>query len=285
MILIVESGATKADWCLCGGRPGDGEHFCRMFRTSGFNAATMDAESVCGIVDEMLAHFGTACADGVAEIHFYAAGLVASNPPRAVAEVFARRFPNAQNVEFASDLLAAARALFGDSAGVAAIMGTGSNSCLYDGSSVVRCFRSGGFILGDEGGGAALGRMFLADYFKELVPEPLAAEFREAFPDVDYESAVRYIYKGASPSAYLASFAPFVAANSGNAYAASLMERNVRSFIERSLVRYGCTHVGTAGSFGLVCRNLLETIGAEYGLEFTDFIKSPIDRLVCYHLK
>lgn len=283
MILIVESGATKADWCLCGGRPG--EAACRMFRTSGFNAATMDAASFCGIAGEMLAHFGPDCAEAVEEIHFYAAGLVSDAPPPALAAAFADRFPNVRTMEFASDLLAAARALFGDSAGVAAIMGTGSNSCLYDGSSVVRCYRSGGFILGDEGGGASLGRMFLADYFKGLVPDSLAGKFRRAFPDVDYESAVRNIYKGTAPSGYLASFAPFVAANSCDSYAASLMERNVRSFIERSLSRYGCRRVGVAGSFGLVCRGMLETAGAEYGLEFTDFVKSPIDRLVYYHLK
>lgn len=283
MMLIVESGATKTDWCLCGGRTEDAE--CRKFRTPGFNAATMDAVSVCSIIGDMLDHFGNDCAEGVEEIHFYAAGLVSAFPPAALSASIAERFPNALSVEFASDLLAAARALFGDSAGVAAIMGTGSNSCLYDGRSVVRCYRSGGFVLGDEGSGASLGRMFLSDYFKELVPESLAEKFRETWPEVNYESAVRNIYKGTAPSAYLASFAPFVTAHADDEYAASLVEKNVRNFIERSLSRYGCTRVGTVGSFGLACRGVLETVGAEYGLEFTDFVKTPIDRLVYYHLK
>lgn len=285
MILIVESGATKTDWCLCAGRPGDDGHQCRKFRTAGFNAATMDAGSLCRMIEEIPSNFGCGCADRISEIYFYAAGLVSETPPPALVSAFSGHFRNASVMEFASDLIAAARALFGDSEGVAAIMGTGSNSCLYNGSSVVKCYRPGGFVLGDEGSAASLGRMFLADYFKELVPRSLASEFSMAFPDVTYASAVHNIYKGEKPSAYMASFAPFVTMHLDEPYAAALVENNVRAFIERSLSRYGCKRVGVCGSFGIACREVIEKAGASFGLEFTDFIQAPIDRLVYYHSK
>ena len=104
-------------------------------------------------------------------------------------------------VEFHSDIVAAARALWGDGSGVVAIMGTGSNSCLYEDGKVVRNIRPGGYVLGDEGSGVALGRAFLADYIKGLVPDEVAAEFDKEF-GLDYAGIVRKVYKEQAASAF-----------------------------------------------------------------------------------
>lgn len=271
------------DWCLCDvRRHGDAGPDIVRYRTAGVNVATMDFSVIDKVLSEFALQAGREVLSAVKEIHFYGAGLVskeASDPLRKALEV---SFPNATVMEFASDLLAAARALFGREAGVVAIIGTGSNSCLYDGEKVVRNIRSGGFILGDEGGGSVLGRMFLADYFKELVPESLAREFKECH-DLDYVSAVRHVYKSEAPSKYLASFARFVFEHRENAYAAGLIDRNLRDFIERSLVRYGVSNVGVVGSLGEACREELLRLGQEYGLDFVRFLKAPIDNLVDFH--
>lgn len=218
----------------------------------------------------------------MSHVYFYGAGLVSSQAEALLGSVIEMWCPFSQ-VEFHTDMEAAARAVFGDGSGVVAIMGTGSNSCLWENGSIVRNIRPGGFILGDEGGGAALGRMFLSDYIKGLVPEGLASLFDREF-GLDYPAIVKGVYKSEAPSRFVASFARFIYENRNDGYAAGLIERNIRDFIDRSLSRYGNHDVGIVGSFGYACREELETIGKEYGLEFVKFVKSPIDALVAYHL-
>ena len=122
-----------------------------------------------------------------------------------------------------------------------------------------------------------------ADYIKGLVPEDLASVF-DATYGLDYAAIVKGVYKSEAPSRFVASFARFVFENRDNEYAARLLERNLRDFMERSLVRYGKSEVGVVGSFGHACRKELESLGQEYGLNFIKFVKSPIDALVDYHL-
>lgn len=283
MKLIVESGATKADWCLCETDACGGGRVVRQIRTPGINVSVMTEDAVDRIVSGFVASADEELVGSVDELHFYAAGIVSSDVSAHLERQLGKHFRPACRMEFASDLLAAARALFGDGGGVAAIMGTGSNSCLYDGKEIVRCISSGGFVLGDEGSGASLGRMFLSDYFKGLVPPALAKEFAAAFPDVDYASAVREIYRGEAPSRYLASFAPFVTGHRDDSYAAGLVAVNVRNFVERSLSRYGCRRIGVAGSLGLACRSELERAVVVYGLEFVNFVQAPMSALIDYH--
>ena len=269
MILIVESGATKTDWCALAP---DGA--VERLQTPGMNLSTISAEANAAVFAEAVEHFS-----GVDEVHFYAAGLLEFPTERD--RVFKERFPKA-HFEYASDLLAAARAACGHAEGIAAILGTGSNTCLYDGDKIVRNIHGGGFIIGDEGSAAALGRMFLADLVKDLVPEPVAESFA-AFHETDYLSIVRNVYKNPAPSRYLGSLAPFLLENRGNAYVDALIDRNFRDLFERALIRYGSLPVGVVGGFGCACRAELERLGAEYGLTFTRFIPSPMEGLIAYH--
>ena len=277
MILIADSGATKTHWYFCH-RPGE----MAMVQTEGINAATMGKDKIQKIVHSAASMVADELSSGVEAIYFYGAGIVSPEASSAIRDALSRAFPSASLVEFQSDMAGAATALFGNGRGVAAIMGTGSNSCLYENGKIIRNIRPGGFILGDEGSGAALGREFLSDYFKELVPSELAAEFDEEF-HITYPEAVANIYKGDAPSRYLASFAKFIVSHKNHEYAARLIERNLRNFIERALSRYGCTEAGVVGSLGYALQDELTTLGTEYGLHFVKFLSTPIHALAEWH--
>lgn len=277
MKLIIESGATKADWCLV-----DGGIAAKRFKTPGMNFSTMSEEDIRGIFESALVEIGPA---SVTEIYLYAAGLIEGSPAynEAVA-AFTGAFPGSK-VECASDMLAAARAVCGRSEGIAAILGTGSNSCLYDGVRILRNVRSGGFILGDEGGGACLGKLFISDYIKGIVPEPLASEFGASF-DVDYMAVVDRVYRQSAPSAYLGSFAPWILDHRvpGN-YVDALLRRNISDFFDRSLLQYGRTDipVGFVGGFAAACEDVVRGIAAEKGIAVSGVLASPLEGLITYH--
>lgn len=283
MKILVESGATKTDWCALAA---DGSLF--RVKSAGMNVATMSPELVRKIFEETLPQVNPS-GEAVSDIHFYAAGIIrrgAEIPDnvRTLDTVFRSCFPDAE-IEYASDLLAAARAVCGRKPGIAAILGTGSNSCFYDGTEIVKNVRSAGFILGDEGGAARLGRLFLADFLKDLVPERIAAEFAAEFP-VDYLTVVENVYKNGAPARYLGSFAPWILARyPSSAYIRTLVEGNFRDFCTRALKQYDISAcpVGVVGGFGIACEEIIRKVGASAGIRFSRFIPSPIDGLIEYH--
>ena len=282
MKLIVESGATKTSWrAVCD----DGS--VRSVQTEGLSPTCLDLEHTQSIVRKAVPQLNP---EGrhVEEIFFYGAGLVSPESSAPLAMALDMWCPMAQ-VHFYSDILAAARALFGDGTGVVAIMGTGSNSCLYENGKIVRNIRPGGYILGDEGSGVSLGRAFLADFVKGLVPSEVEADFVKEF-NLDYAQIVRKVYKEPAASAFMASLAPFILQHKDDAYVKMLIEDCLESFVKRALSRYHDTagdpaaarNVGVVGSFGCACQDILRVIGERHGLNFVKFIKSPVDELVTY---
>ena len=161
------------------------------------------------------------------------------------------------------------------------ILGTGSNSGVYDGRKIVANIRPGGFVLGDEGSGNAMGRILLGDYIKDRLPAGLKEKF-EAEYRLTYAEIVENVYRRANPAGYLASFAPFIFACRGDEYADALIDRCLRSFIERSLLPYGMSgsKVAITGSVGMECKDELRMLGQEYDLDFFRFVKSPADELI-----
>ena len=283
MRIIVESGATKTSWrALCD----DGS--VRSAQTAGLSPTCLDYDHIRGIMREAMPVLNPE-GKTVSQIFFYGAGLVSPEAAAPVQSALEMWCPFAQ-VEFHSDIVAAARALWGNGSGVVAIMGTGSNSCLYEDGKVVRNIRPGGYVLGDEGSGVALGRAFLADYIKGLVPEDISAEFDKEF-GLDYAGIVRKVYKEQAASAFMGSVAPFVMKYIDNQYVSELVKDCLEAFLKRSLSRYcqgasdnaAARRVGVVGSFGCACEPLLHTLAPAYGLDFVKFIKSPIDELVSYH--
>lgn len=270
MTLIAESGATKTDWALLTPQT------TLRVSTGGINFATMPRQDIRGRILEALSALGI-CSGEVSDLVFYGAGL--GDTPQLLHELFPT-----SSIEASSDLLAAARALFGNGEGIAAILGTGSNSCLYDGRGIAENIRSGGFILGDEGSGACLGKRFLSDLIKGLVPGGLAEEFGREWDD-GYFSIVANVYRSAAPSAYLGSIAPWIVARAGDPYVDGLIEDNFRLFFRRSLSRYGRRDlpVGVVGGFGCSCRDTVERVAAGEGMHISKFLRSPMEGLIDYH--
>lgn len=283
MKIIAESGATKTAW-----RSVDGDGRIREALTAGLSPTCIDAEHINGIIRNAVPAINP---EGrrVEEVFFYGAGLVSDESSEPLRSALQTWCPFA-HMEFHSDILAAARALFGNGSGIVAIMGTGSNSCLYEDGQIVRNIRPGGYVLGDEGSGVSLGRAFLADYVKDMLPEQIRREF-VASTGLDYSSIVRKVYKEPGASAFMASLAPFVLSYVGDPYVDLLVRDNLESFVRRSLSRYllhtadkeAAPGVGVVGSFGYACKEMLKEVGADYGLEFVSFLKEPIDELLRYH--
>ena len=283
MKLIVESGATKTSWrAVCD----DGS--VRSVQTEGLSPTCLDLEHTQSIVRKAVPQLNP---EGrhVSEVFFYGAGLVSPESSASLAMALEMWCPMTQ-VHFYSDILAAARALFGDGSGVVAIMGTGSNSCLYENGQIVRNIRPGGYVLGDEGSGVSLGRAFLADFVKGLLPSQVEDAFVQEY-GLDYAQIVRKVYKEPAASAFMASLAPFILKHKEDSYVKALIEECLESFVRRALARYSQTaqdqdsarNVGVVGSFGCACEEMLREIGSRYGLCFVKFIKSPVDELVIYH--
>lgn len=280
MKLIVESGATKTAWRAV---LDNGE--VRSAQTAGLSPTCLDPETIQSVIREAVPALNPE-GKRISEVIVYGAGLVSPEATAPLAEAFGLWCPFAE-MEFHSDILAAARALFGDGSGIVAIMGTGSNSCLYESGCIVANIRPGGYVLGDEGSGVALGRAFLSDFVKDLVPEPVKGEFiRES--GLDYPTIVRKVYKEQAASAFLASLAPFIMERKADPYVADVLKDCIDSFLRRSLSRYaessGTRQVGVVGSFGCACEDILRQEGSKYGLDFVRFIKSPIDELVKFHM-
>lgn len=283
MFIVVESGATKTAWrAVCE----DG--VIRAIDTDGLNPTCLDAEQISSVIRKAVPVLNP---EGrhIDDVFFYGAGLVSPEAAAPLAQALEMWCPMA-SLHFHTDMLAAARALFGNGSGVVAIMGTGSNSCLYEDGQVIRNIRPGGYILGDEGSGAALGRAFLADFIKGLIPSDIEEKFIREY-GLDYPQIVRKVYKEQSASAFMASLAPFILSNKTDSHVRVLIEDCLESFIRRSLARYygdsdkkeETYKVGVVGSLGCACEDMLRTIGSRYGLEFVKFIKSPVDELVKYH--
>ncbi len=275
MKIIVESGATKTAWRSVGEDGGVIEA-----QSAGLNPSCISLEDLQSIIRDVIPALNPH-GKRIEEIHFYGAGLVSEEAAAPIRECLEMWCPLAE-MNFHSDMLAAARSLFGNGSGVVAIMGTGSNSCLYENGEIVMNIRPGGYVLGDEGSAMALGKALLADFIKGLMPEHIENEFIKEY-GLDYQTIVRKVYREPAASAFMASFAPFATARLDDPYMKRMTETVLEDFIKRSLARYESKKVGVVGTFGCVCESMLREIGVRYGLEFVKFIKSPIDELVKYH--
>ncbi len=280
MKLIVDSGATKTAWRSIGEDGG-----VIAAQSVGLNPSCISLEDLQGIIRGAIPTLNPQ-GRRIDEVHFYGAGLVSEEAAAPIRECLEMWCPTAE-ISFNSDMLAAARALFGGGSGIVAIMGTGSNSCLYENGKIIRNIRPGGYVLGDEGSGMALGKALLADFIKGLLPQHLEDEFIKEY-GLDYPAIVRKIYREPAASAFMASLAPFVIRRLDEPYMKEMAENCIEDFVRRSLSRYEASYgeplkVGVVGSFGCACGSLLKDIGARYGLEFIKFLKSPIDELVKYH--
>lgn len=274
--IIVESGATKSDWRVLGQ---DGREVKRFLR-AGTNVSSMKLEDIKATLTEAFASEGLEKAAG---FYLYTAGVVT---PEIADELVnhLRSLAQIDEIEINNDLMGAARGACGHEPGIAAILGTGSNTCFYDGSTLSQKVYSGGYVIGDEGSGASLGKLFLADFIKGLVPDEIARDFAKEF-DSSYAGIVQGVYRSASPSGYLGSLAPFILRHYSHPYAKALVDKNFQSFIDRSLLRYDTARypVGIVGGFGWACKDIITPLLDKAGIKVSRFIKAPIEGLCEYH--
>lgn len=217
MILISDSGSTKTAWKLIS-ETGS----AKDLKTTGINPFFRTEED---IFQELETHLLPETGSEIKEIFFYGAGIINSEKGDIVRRALNRIYSNA-TIEVYSDVLGAARALFGNHSGIACILGTGSNVCLYDGEKITGGISPLGFILGDEGSGAVMGRKLLGDYFKEVMPKQLHEEFTQQFK-LTRDEALNRVYRAEKPNQFLAQFVPFLSAHENSAYCQEFVQQNV----------------------------------------------------------
>ena len=281
MKLVCESGATKGDWRVIGAVEPTQGRALRVL-TGGTNVSAMAEEAVLAVIEEAASRLPAGPYEAV---HFYTAGVITDDIHTWLETALKKSF-HTEEAEIQTDLLAAARAACGHAPGIAAILGTGSNSCQYDGTRIVKHVKSGGFILGDDGSASVLGKLFIADYIKGLVPEEIARPFDETFPGLDYPTVVTKVYHPTgSPSAWLGSFCPFIVSHYDHPYVKALVDGNFQAFIDRSLRLYEIDRypVGIIGGFGNALKDILMPLLERSGIRIRAFIPAPIEELVNYH--
>ena len=277
MILIADSGSTKTTWVGV-------EHAKEVFRKDrgGLNPVIQSHDEIEREVEQLA--MNVACEGCVVEaIFFYGAGCNAMFVG-VMEELLKRYFGENVKLEVNSDLLGAARAVCGNTDGVACILGTGSNSCLFLNGEIVQNTPALGFILGDEGSGAVLGRMFLNAMFKGQLPENIKNKFLDTY-QLSLASIINNVYKQPMPNRFLASFSPFIYEHLHIEAVRELVKTNFRQFIERNLMPYNRLDLplGVVGSVGFYYQSILKEVAKEMGITIGEVIKSPISALIIYH--
>ena len=193
----------------------------------------------------------------------------------------------AKTIEVHSDLLASARALCGNEPGIACILGTGSNSCYYDGKEIVDNVSPLGYILGDEGSGAVLGKLLVGDVLKKQLPEPLCEKFLKEY-DLDRLEIIRRVYREPFANRFLASLSPFLAKNIEEPAVHRLVLNAFKAFFVRNNTNYKnykSLKVNFVGSIAMYYRSVLEEAAASVDCTIGTIIKSPMEGLILYHSK
>ena len=278
MILIADCGSTKIDWCVL-----NGNKLEKQFFTTGINALLMPEEQIC----ETLAKELVPEAQGfdIEEVYYYGAGCLSEGICSNVSRAIAANIPTAKTISVNSDLLAAARALCGNAAGIACIMGTGSNSCYYDGKQIVDNVSPLGFILGDEGSGAVLGKLLVGDVLKKQLPEELCEKFLKEY-DLDRMKIIENVYKKPAANRFLASLSPFLIKNIEEPAIHRLVLNAFKAFFVRNIENYSnykSLEVSFVGSVAYYYQEVLKEAAAALDVKVGTIIKSPMEGLLKYH--
>ncbi len=278
MILVADCGSTKIDWCLLNNTKVEKQVF-----TLGMNAVMLTEEEMRQRIAEQLVPELTGYP--VEEVYFYGAGCISDEVCGNVARAIRANFPTAVTVEVHTDLLAAARALCGREAGIACIMGTGSNSCYYDGTEIRDNVSPLGYILGDEGSGAVLGKILLGDVLKNQLPADLCEKFLKQY-DLDRLTIIRRVYKEPQGNRFLASVTPFLIENIDRPEVHNLVLNSFKAFFVRNIQQYkdyASLKVNFIGSIAHYYRPVLEEAAAACGCTVGTIIKSPMEGLIKFH--
>ena len=279
MILLADSGSTKTDWGLV-----ENGKLVKRLRTSGMNPFQMSEEA---ITEEITTHLVPELPGTVLdEVHFYGAGCTKEKQPIVERALRANLTINGE-CEVASDMLGAARGICGHKPGIACILGTGSNSCSYDGKNLVKNVSPLGFILGDEGSGAVLGKLLVGDVLKNQMPEAITKRFFEKYKLTSAEIIDR-VYRQPKPNTFLASFVPFLEENIDEPKIYNLVKESFRSFLRRNVMQYDgwqTLPIGFNGSIAKIYKKPLLEALEEEGLHLGRIIQAPMEAMGEYHVE
>lgn len=274
MRLIADGGSTKVSWALI---DGDRVH---TFTTGGLNPSVMTADE---LLRRLRAEFQLPPHAEVTEVEFYGAGCRGAQPLADMRDAL-QAVTGAERIIVESDMLGACRAVLGNKPGIVAILGTGANSCFYDGNAIILNASPGGYILGDEFSGAWIGKQIAADFIKGLLPAELAEKFTERF-HLDADEIIRRVYRpdpsiDTAPNRFLASLAPFTSEHISHPHIAAIIERGAALFVERNLLTYPEGHpVHFVGSVAIAFRPQLTAALASRALTPGLFLPSPLSAL------
>ena len=279
MMLIADSGATKTDWGM-GGCLAD----FRLVHTEGINPFHQSEEGVGRIIAEQLVPQLPCPADEISCICFYGAGCTPEKS-EFVVRPLRSMFPSCGDIQVESDLLGAARALCKRKPGIACILGTGSNSCLYDGDRIVDNIPPLGYVLGDEGSGAYIGKRFLSDCMKRCLPKEvfdgLLAEYR-----LTPSQILEHVYRMPQANRFLAGFAPYIYKCRSIPAVRRFLIGCFDDFFRRNVYLYGNKWpVSFVGSVAWHFQEEIRESAAAFGFAVSRFVKSPIGELAKYHLE
>ena len=278
--LIADSGSTKTDWLYIAP---DGTR--TELHTDGINPARDTRDNIYDVLYHQLLTQLPLITESVRPlaVYFYGAGCIVPFS-QTVYDVIHEILPGC-TIEVESDLLGAARALCGNKSGIACILGTGSNSCLYDGKDIVKHTPPLGYILGDEGSGAMLGKMLLNGLFKGLLPETLMQNFSDTFKATQSD-IIKRVYREPGANAFLASLVPFIAEHRVNPAIHTMLVDAFRMFIVRNIMIYGHKElpIHCVGGVAHQFAEELRDAAAFEDMKIGNIMRRPIEAIVQYHL-
>ena len=278
MILIADGGSTKADWIALDNNK---EEVFRT-RTLGLNPAVVSETELRNRIVNMFQLMQVK--EAVTEIHFYGAGCGTPKPIQILKSILESIFINA-NIVIAEDLLAAVYASSGDKEAIVCILGTGSNSCYFDGKTLDVTTPSLGYTIMDEASGNYFGKLLLRDFYYKKMPKAISEKFQSQF-DLDIDLVKFNLYRQPNPNMYLASFAKFMFEFKDEKYVKRIIKKGFQAFFKYRILPFqkeASTPIFFIGSIAFYFRDILDKVAAKHHLEITDIIQRPIDNLVQYH--
>lgn len=277
MILIADSGSTKTDWRII-----NSEGRISQAQCGGINPYYLDSATILAEIQSVLPQLE----DEISEIYFYGSGCSTDGNIAKVHKAISHVFPESK-IQINHDLLAAAHALCGEEQGIACILGTGTNSCLYDGGHIIDNISSLGYILGDEGGGIYLGKRLISDYLRRNMPDKVSGKIEQRF-NLSKDDVLRQVYLEEGGSKYIASFSKFIFQNIKEPYLYQLVYDAFTEFFERNVMKYENYQnykVHFTGSVAFYYSDILRQVANDKGIVVRNIIESPISGLTLYHQK
>lgn len=275
MKLIAETGSTRTEWALTEGR-----QLINSLFTDGINPFFQTRREISrsvrlGLPEEFFKK-------KLEQVYYYGAGCSSEEKKKIIRASLVAQFKTPVQVE--SDLLAAARGLFLREAGIACILGTGSNSCFYDGATILKNVRSGGYILGDEGSGAAMGRVFMSDVLKGIAPAELTEDFFDKFR-ITSDDIMDLVYNRPFPNRFLATVAYFLTDHQESDYACQVIRDNLQKFFARNICQYDYSNysIRFVGSWAHHCADFLYDVAQEFGVMIDMIEETPMKGLIEFH--